>query len=91
MLQVAASTEAGEGPRSSTASFTFAPTSKIGAAVVAIGGAYTAARGAWLILPCSAVGDSPLQTAWYHDGLQLNDWYISYQYSFTSFYTNIHS
>ena len=40
---------------------------------MAIGGDYVAALGAHLVLPCSAVGDSPLQTTWYHNGNQLKD------------------
>ncbi|EFX83213.1 hypothetical protein DAPPUDRAFT_48415, partial [Daphnia pulex] len=61
-FQVAAvSSQAGEGPRSSTVSFTFNPTNKIVASVVSIGSDYLAARGSRLILPCTALGDTPLQ------------------------------
>lgn len=70
----AVSGQAGEGPRSSTVSFTFNPTNKIVAAVVSIGSAYLVARGSRLILPCTALGDTPLQISWLQDGRQLSDW-----------------
>jgi hypothetical protein len=74
-FQVAAvSSQAGEGPRSSTVSFTFNPTNKIVASVVSIGSDYLAARGSRLILPCTALGDTPLQISWFQDGRQLSDW-----------------
>ncbi|KAI9556414.1 hypothetical protein GHT06_016202 [Daphnia sinensis] len=70
----AVSSQAGEGPRSSTVSFTFNPTNKIVAAVVSIGSDYLVARGSRLILPCTALGDTPLQISWFQDGRQLSDW-----------------
>ncbi|XP_045031535.1 Down syndrome cell adhesion molecule-like protein Dscam2 isoform X5 [Daphnia magna] len=70
----AVSSQAGEGPRSSTVSFTFNPTNKIVAAVVSIGSGYLVARGSRLILPCTALGDTPLQISWLQDGRQLSDW-----------------
>lgn len=97
-FQVAAvSSQAGEGPRSPTVSFTFSPAvSKISAAVVygpsllsgnlsfydidpfsqlSIGADYLVAHSSRLILPCSALGEAPLQLAWYQDGRQLtSDW-----------------
>lgn len=74
-FQVAAvSSQAGEGPRSSTVSFTFNPTNKIVASVISIGSDYLAARGSRLILPCTALGDTPLQISWFQDGRQLSDW-----------------
>ena len=65
---------AGEGPRSSTVSFTFNPTSKISAGVLSIGAYYVAPRRSNIILPCSAIGDLPLQVMWYQDGRQFQDW-----------------
>ena len=62
------------GPRSSTVSFTFNPTNKIVASVISIGSDYLAARGSRLILPCTALGDTPLQISWFQDGRQLSDW-----------------
>ncbi|XP_059350890.1 cell adhesion molecule Dscam2-like isoform X2 [Daphnia carinata] len=74
-FQVAAvSGQAGEGPRSSILSFTFNPTNKIVAAVVSIGSDYLVPRGSRLILPCTALGDTPLQISWFQDGRQLSDW-----------------
>ena len=74
-FQVAAvSSQAGESPRSSTVSFTFNPTNKIVASVISIGSDYLVARGSRLILPCTALGDTPLQISWFQDGRQLSDW-----------------
>ena len=73
-FQVAAATRAGEGPKSPTVSFNFAPGSKLPAAILSIGSDFTVARWSRMILPCLAVGDPPLQVAWFEESRQIQDW-----------------